>query len=228
MCGRVVNTHTPAEIAAALHAEDRTEDLVVPDFNVGPTRLLPAVLERVEDGTPVRQVRSLKWGLVPSWAKDPSIGNRMINARVETVATKPAFRKAMSKRRCLVTVSGFYEWQVTDDGKQPWFIQPAGGGLLTLAGLYERWSDAEGRVIRSCAVITTTADDDLGELHDRAPMFVPEASWDVWLDPSVESAEELTHLLVPAVPGTFSAHPVDKAVGNVRNNYPSLIEPVPL
>lgn len=231
MCGRVVRTHSADEIAKALDAINTVPEPLEPDFNIGPTRLLPAVLEnRIgEDGEDFqRQLVMLKWGLVPYWAKDPSIGNKMINARVETVATKPAFRSAFAKRRCLVTVSGFYEWQKRESGKQPWYIHPVGGKVLTLAGLFERWKDAEGRLLSTCTILTTTAQDDLGELHDRAPMVVPDEAVDQWLDRTEQNPSSLRQLLVPAIPGTFEAHPVNTAVGNVRNNYPDLIEPVSL
>ncbi len=227
MCGRVVRTHTAEEIAKALDAVNKVQEPLAPDFNIGPTRMIPAVLEHhLDDDAFERQVNMLKWGLVPYWAKDPSIGNRTINARVETVATKPAFRSAFAKRRCLVTVSGFYEWQKLEGRKQPWYIYPPDGGILTLAGIFERWKDAEGNVLTTCAVITTSAQDDVGDLHDRAPMVVPADATEQWLDRTEQESEALQRLLVPALPGTFKAHPVDVAVGNVRNNYPELLNPV--
>jgi len=224
----MVNTHTPAQIAEAFNAVNTIDEVVVPDFNVGPTRDVPAVLERGKGDEEVRrEVRMLRWGLVPFWAKDPSGGSKMINARVETAPTKPAFRDAFARRRCIVAASGFYEWERTDNGKQPWFIHPSDGSILSFAGLYERWKDAEGKLLMSCAVITTSAPDDVGHIHDRAPMVVPSEALDDWLDPAAHDPAQFKSILIPAVPGTFEAYKVDVAVGNVCNNYPELIEPIP-
>ena len=175
---------------------------------------------------------------MPSWAKDPSIGNRMINARMETVADKPAYKRAFAVRRCLLPADGYFEWyptsQTTKAGKpvkQPFFIRPADGGVLAMAGLYEIWRDpsrAEDDPERfrwTCTVLTTEAEDSLGHIHDRMPLMVERDRWAQWLDPRVGG--ELS-LLVPAAPGSLEAYPVSTAVGNVRNNGPELVEPLPL
>jgi putative SOS response-associated peptidase YedK len=169
---------------------------------------------------------------VPSWAKDLSIGSRLINARVETVHEKPSFRKAFALRRCLLPADGYFEWYTLRDAgrkprKQPFFIRPRDGGIMAMAGLYELWRSPDGEWVWSCTVITTAATDDLGRIHDRMPMVVAPERWDAWLDPTRTSPEEARALLVPAMAGTMEAYPVSSAVNNVRNNGAELIQPLP-
>lgn len=214
------------------------------DFNVAPTKEVYAVLDRPPSGEadaePQRQLRTLTWGLVPSWAKDPSIGSRMINARSETLAEKPAFRRAFAARRCLLPADGYYEWyptsQVGRGGKpvkQPFFIRPRDGGLLAMAGLYEIWRDPTradddpARFRWTCTVITTAAEDSVGHIHDRMPLMVEPESRAAWLDPR-HAGTDLLDLLRPAAPGALEAFPVPTLVNNVRNNGPELAEPLPL
>jgi putative SOS response-associated peptidase YedK len=187
------------------------------------------------EAAPQRQLRTVRWGLVPSWAKDPKIGSRLINARVETVADKPAFRKAFAKRRCLLPADGYFEWYGEERGKkQPFFIHPPDGGVLAMAGLYEFWRDPAKddddptAWLTTCTVITTSAPDDLGRIHDRMPMLVERARYDEWLDPSVQDLDSLRSLLVPAAPGRLTAYPVSKDVNSVRNDGAHLIEPLAL
>lgn len=225
MCGRFINTHTASEIAQLLGAEDKADEVQVPNFNVAPSQ---PILTAIETKAHERQIRTMKWGLVPSWSKSPAGGAKMINARMETVATKPAFRTSFARRRCLIPADGFYEWQKTDDGKQPYFIRRPDSGLITFAGLFDIWSDAEDRKLVTCSIITTSACDDMGKIHDRSPVLVPPDRWDEWLDRDNTDAESLTDILVPVASGSLITYPVDKAVGNVRNNDPSLIEPVTL
>jgi putative SOS response-associated peptidase YedK len=177
---------------------------------------------------------------VPSWAKDPSIGNRMINARMETVAEKPAYKRAFAKRRCLLPADGYFEWyptqQQTSAGKprkQPFFIRPADHGVLAMAGLYEIWRDPTrdeddpARFRWTCTVLTTEAEDAVGHIHDRMPLTVERDRWGQWLDPTLSDRDDLLGLLVPAAPGRLEAYPVSTAVSNVRNNGPELVEPIP-
>jgi putative SOS response-associated peptidase YedK len=225
--------------------EIRTADLprLQADYNVAPTKEIYAVVERPPKGEEVaeRQLRTMTWGLVPSWAKDPKIGSRMINARMETVAEKPAYRRAFEKRRAILPADGYYEWYVTEEltkagkpKKQPFFIRPQDGGMLAMAGLYELWRDptkAEDdptRWLWTATVITTTATDDLGRIHDRMPLMLPRASYDAWLDPTPRPTAELLDLLEPAAPGRLEAYPVSTLVSNVANNGPQLLEPLPL
>ncbi|MFC4536116.1 SOS response-associated peptidase [Sphaerisporangium dianthi] len=181
---------------------------------------------------PVRRLEVVKWGLVPSWAKDPSIGSRMINARVETLAEKPSFRRAFAKRRCLLPADGYYEWYRADKKtKQPYFIHPEDGGVMAMAGLYEFWKDpsrAEDDPLKwltTCTVITTTAEDHLGHIHDRMPVIIKRDMWADWLDPGRTDPGEVMGLLKDAPPSGLAAYPVSSEVNSVRNNGPHLLEP---
>jgi len=238
MCGRYAASRSPDDLVEEFEVEDRREEGLAPSYNVAPTDAVYAVVERVPrdepEAAPRRQLRTVRWGLVPSWAKDPSIGSRLINARVETVADKPAFRRAFAKRRCLLPADGYFEWYGEERGKkQPFFIRPPDGGGLAMAGLYEFWRDPAkddddpDAWLTTCTVITTSAPDDLGRIHDRMPMVVEKRRYAEWLDPSVEDFSSLTSLLVPAAPGLLTAYPVSKEVSNVRNNGPHLVEPMP-
>jgi putative SOS response-associated peptidase YedK len=211
------------------------------DYNVAPTDPVYAVVERVPRGEDtdeaIRQLRVARWGLVPSWAKDPSIGNRLINARLETVDEKPAFRRAFAVRRCLLPADGYYEWWAATgpDGKpikQPFFIRPRDGSLLAMAGLYEFWrdpnvEDADDAWLFSVTVLTTSAEDALGHVHDRMPLMVDPSGWAGWLDPKRDDPASVRDLLVPAAPGRLEAYPVSRAVNDVRNDGPHLLDPIP-
>lgn len=245
MCGRYASSRRPEDLAEEFEIDARsvtetvTEPLA-PDYNVAPTDRVYAVVERpvADEGPITRQLRVVRWGLVPFWAKDPSIGSRMINARVETVHEKPAFRRALARRRCLLPADGFYEWYPTEQlnargrpVKQPFFIRPADGSVLAMAGLYEIWRDPtrdDGDPERfrwTCTVLTTAAEDRLGHIHDRMPLLVERANVGVWLDAS-HQPELLRDLLVPATPGRLEAYPVSTAVNSVRNNGPELTQPL--
>ncbi|WP_214110808.1 SOS response-associated peptidase [Acrocarpospora catenulata] len=228
MCGRYASARKRHDLLEEFEVELDSAEELEPDYNVAPTKEVYAVLSRVpkvEGATrPVRQLRVLRWGLVPSWAKDPSIGSKMINARVETVADKPAFRRAFASRRCLLPADGYYEWMPTEQKrKQPYFIHRADGDVLAMAGLYEFWKDPEDDWLVTCTVITTTAEDELGHIHDRTPMLIQRDRWSQWLDPRFPDPKEL---LVPATGRGLVATPVSTAVNNVRNNGPELIEAV--
>jgi putative SOS response-associated peptidase YedK len=249
MCGRYASSRRPEDLVEEFEISDnRVGTPLEADYNVAPTKEVYAVVERPpskeakEAGDPAeRQLRAFTWGLIPSWAKDPKIGNRMINARMETVAEKPAYKKAFAVRRCLLPADGYFEWyptsQKTKAGKplkQPFFIRPKDGGTLAMAGLYEIWRDpAKGddepdRFRWTCTVLTTEAEDDVGHIHDRMPMMVEPERWGAWLDPTISSKDDLLSLLVPAAPGRLEAFPVSRLVSNVRNNGPELVEPIPL
>ena len=245
MCGRYASSRRPEDLVEEFEiADNRVAEPLAADFNVAPTKPVYAVVERPpsreSDEPPERQLRVLTWGLVPSWAKDPAIGNRMINARMETVADKPAFRRAFAARRCLLPADGYFEWYPTDQVgkggkpvKQPFFIRPVDHGVLDMAGLYEIWRDPAradddpDRFRWTCTVITTQAEDAVGHIHDRMPLMVEPDRWGRWLDPRV-SGDDLLDLLVPAAPGRLEAYPVATLVNNVRNNGPELLEPLPL
>ena len=244
MCGRYASSRRPEDLVEEFEI-DRSEvkESLAPDYNVAPTKEVYAVVERPpssdKDRPPQRQLRVLTWGLVPSWAKDPSIGNKMINARMETVTEKPAFRKAFASRRCLLPADGYYEWYATEQRtkagkplKQPFFIHPRDGSVMAMAGLYEIWRDPTRddddpqRFRWTCTVLTTSAEDDLGHIHDRMPLLVERERYGAWLDPTRSDPEVLTELLVPAAPGRLEAYPVSTMVNSVKNNGPDLLEPL--
>ena len=212
------------------------------DYNVAPTKDVYAILTRAhrDEPAPHRSLRIVRWGLVPSWAKDPSIGSRMINARLETAAEKPAYRRAFSRRRCLVPADGYYEWytpSAPEPGakprKQPFYIHRPDGASLAMAGLYEFWRPADSDPedpsswLTTMTLLTTSAPDDTGRIHDRAPLMIDRAHWSAWLDPEVTDPEQVRSVLVPAAPGPLEAYPVSTRVNNVRNNGAALTEPLP-
>lgn len=245
MCGRYAASASAADLVEEFEIDEILGNLPGPDYNVAPTVAVPAVLERVSrtDHTVQRRLSPLVWGLVPSWAKDAKIGARMINARVESVAEKPAFRKAFSARRCLLPADGFYEWyapapdgSASDRGpkpkKQPFFIHRSDGGLLVMAGLYEIWrdptkdADDDSAWLRTCAVITTQATDAAGHIHDRMPMVITREAYDAWLDPAVTDPDEALRLLAVTDAAALEAYAVSTAVNKVDNNDPSLLQPL--
>jgi putative SOS response-associated peptidase YedK len=190
---------------------------------------------REEGRPPGRELRLVRWGLVPPWAKDTSGGARMINARAETVAVKPAFRSAFKRRRCIIPADGYYEWQAAGKAKQPYYIYRTDGGILAFAGIYEVWRDEslpaeDSRAwYWSAAIITTDATDDIGRIHDRTPMVIAPESWADWLDPANNDKEPLLATMLPATSsgaGGLTSHPVSMAVNSVRNNGPALVEPL--
>ena len=256
MCGRYASSRRPEDLAEEFEIDRaRLPETVTqpldPDFNVAPTKPVYAVVTRApgqrdddEEGAgrdPERQLRVLRWGLVPFWAKDPGIGSRLINARMETVGEKPAFRQAFTRRRCLLPADGYFEWYPTQQRtkagkplKQPFFIRPKDDRVLAMAGLYEIWRDPTrdeedpDRFRWTCTVLTTTAEDEVGRIHDRMPMLVEPERYAAWLDPSRSDPDELKGLLVPASPGRLEAYPVSTMVNSVRNNGPDLVEPLPV
>lgn len=227
MCGRFVATTPPDQLADYFGARLLTETALDPGFNVAPTRQVYTVL--VDGG--VRALETTRWGLVPRWAKDTRIGNRMINARAETLATKNAFKAAFRSRRCLVPADGFYEWTVVPGQrkKQPWFIHRPDGEPYAFAGLWEEWRGGDHRdePLRSSTIITTDANEPMRELHDRMPVILPPSAWDTWLDPEVRDPDVLGRLLVPAPPELVTFHPVSTDVNDVRNRGEHLLDPVP-
>ncbi|MFF5212479.1 SOS response-associated peptidase [Streptosporangium sp. NPDC000396] len=243
MCGRYASARDKHELLEEFQVEvdGAADEELRPDYNVAPTKPVYAVLSRVPksnpDGRAVRQLRVLRWGLVPAWAKDPSIGSKLINARVETVAEKPSFRRAFAERRCLLPADGYFEWVVREEAeaggkprKQPYFVQPADGGIMAMAGLYEFWRDRTRADddplawLATCTIITTTALDEAGAVHDRMPMLIERDRWSEWLDPGVPDAREF---LIPAGSTGLKVYPVSTAVNSVRNNGPELVEPIP-
>src|SRR5215468_5571830 len=250
MCKRYASARKRQDLLEEFRIErDRVVDDLEPDYNVAPTKPVYAVLTRAERGSSAppapergvaggvaRELRVVRWGLVPSWAKDPAIGSRMINARVETVDSKPSFRSAFAKRRCLLPADGFYEWiKVEQDGKtrkQPYYIHRADDGELAFAGLYELWRDKSQpddhprAWLWTTVIITTTAPDEAGRIHDRMPMVIDPARWGDWLDPANNAPANVHPLLLPAAASGLVSYPVGTDVNYVRNNGPGLIKPL--
>jgi putative SOS response-associated peptidase YedK len=234
MCGRYTSTSSTTELAAAFAVEEiRTEELPL-RYNVAPTQPVYAVAERrpsESEGPPRRQLGAFRWGLVPAWAKNPSVGARMINARAETVATKSAYRDAILRRRCLIPADGFYEWQLREDGhgrrlKVPHLIRHRDGTPLAFAGLWDVWrGDPSGEPLRSCVIVTTAANRLLAPIHDRMPVVLPPDVWDRWLDRNNHDWNELRQLLIPAPASDFDIYPVGNLVNNVANDGPELVVP---
>jgi putative SOS response-associated peptidase YedK len=230
VCGRFVSSSTPERIAAYFGAEVDTAALPA-NYNVAPTSDVYAVVASV-DRRP--SLRAFHWGLVPSWAKEMKVGAKMINARAETVAEKPAFKPLLRKHRLLVPMDGFYEWKVVpgQKTKQPMYIQRADGQPLSVAGLWATWRDRDAGPdapwLHSLTIITTSANELMSSVHDRMPVILPEERWPEWLDPDNQDVDALKKLLVPAPEGLLVMHPVSTSVNNVRNNGIELLDPVPV
>jgi len=233
VCGRMVLTRSATEIAEAFDLPpDETGFELAPRYNIAPTQDVLAI--RADAGGH-RHATWLYWGLVPFWAKEKSIGSRMINARAETAASKPAFRAAMRRRRCVVPADGFYEWLRPDPppgtrGRPrsiPHFFRPADGGLLPIAGLWEAWTDeSTGEHLESCTLLTTDASGDVRPVHHRMPVVLPRDDLDRWLDPGSDDAIAVADLLRPAPDGHLACHRVGTAVNDARHDAPDCIEPV--
>lgn len=230
MCGRFVATATPAQLADFLRVDDVRTEALGTSWNVAPTDRVYAV---AENRAGERLLGAYRWGLVPSWAKDPKIGSRMINARAETLEAK--FRPAFERRRCLLPADGFYEWEKRSDGtKQPWFIHRADGAPMVFGGLWEVWRRAgefrsaadDDEPLRTCSIITTEANDLLAPIHDRMPLVLGPDDWEVWLDREVTDVDVVRRLLRPADPGWFDLYEVSTAVNSVRNNSGDLMAPL--
>ena len=226
MCGRFTLYAAPEEVAAFFGLPEAP--ILVERYNIAPTQ--PVGLVRLNTQTFAREWALMHWGLIPSWSKDPSIGARMINARSETVADKPSFRAAFKRRRCLVPVSGFYEWQKQGRTKQPYYITAEEGGLLAIAGLWEYWEGADGSALESCTLLTTEANELMTPLHNRMPVFIAPEDFDEWLGDGKEESrrylESLQHLLRPAPTDLLTAYPVSSYVSNARNEGESCIAPL--
>ena len=194
----------------------------VPSFNIAPTQ---EVLTVTNDGSENRP-ELMRWGLVPSWAKDPKIGNRMINARSETLTEKPSFRTAFERRRCLIPADGFYEWKREGKAKKPMLITANPGGLFAFAGLWETWKQPDDSWLLTCAIITTSANEFMKSIHDRMPVILPRESEASWLDPEEQDTAMLSELLLPYDSGRMEAYEVSTLVNSPRNNFPEVIEPV--
>lgn len=221
MCGRFTLRTRSASLVEQFGGELPPEMAL--RYNIAPTQAVAIV--RIAPDTSARQWQMVRWGLVPSWAKDASIGNRMINARAETVADKPAFRTALRRRRCLVPADGYFEWQKTGAGKQPYYIRLCDDRPFGMAGLWESWlNPATNEPLQSCTIVTTQANHLTQPIHDRMPVILGAADYEMWLDPHLQDPERLGALLRPFDGPMLRADPVDTCVNSPRNDGPRCIE----
>ena len=196
-----------------------------PRYNIAPSQPVAAV--RATTAATGREIAFLRWGLIPSWSKDPAIGNRLINARAETAGEKPSFRNAFRRHRCLIPANGFYEWQRQERGKQPYFIRMRDGRIFAFAGLWDRWESPDEGVIETCAILTTAANTVLAPIHDRMPVILPRTEYARWLDPALKDADSLSPLLVPFPPEEMLAVPVSTRVNAPSIDDEKCITPLP-
>jgi putative SOS response-associated peptidase YedK len=228
MCGRFVSASNPDQIATYFGAEPPQTELA-PSYNVAPTNDVYAVVED-PDGT--RRVEVFHWGLIPVWAKDMKVGQKMINARSETLATKGAYKSDFKKHRCIIPMDGFYEWQARpgQKTKQPHFVHRVDGEPLAVAGLWSAWRDRsagpDAPWLHSCTVVTTAANGTMAPIHDRMPVILPASVWATWLDPVNDDIAQVGKLLVPAPDELLTTHPVSTEVNKVANRGPQLIEAI--
>ncbi len=222
MCGRFTSYHSSSEIAKAFNLTDVPQ--LKPRYNIAPTQEVATIIR--SDASGEREFKWLRWGLIPHWAKEKSIGNKLINARAETIAQKPSFRSAFKHSRCLIIASGFYEWASQEKGKQPFLIQQIDNLPFALAGLWSTWESEEVETIDSCTIITTEANEIMIPIHQRMPVILKSNDYDLWLDSTVKQPELLQALLQPFDSERLKVYPVSTLVNNPRNNSPDCIRSI--
>jgi putative SOS response-associated peptidase YedK len=220
MCGRYTLTSAPEAIRALFRYAEQPN--FPPRYNIAPTQPIPIV--RLVEGK--REFALVRWGLLPSWVKDPKAFSLLINARGESVLDKPAFRAAMKYRRCLIPADGFYEWQKAGERKRPFYVRAKDSGPLAFAGLWECWTGPNGEELETAAIVTTHANRTLSPIHERMPVLVPPEAFDLWLDCKAVDAETAAALIAPARDDFLDAHEIAPAVNRVANDTPALIEPL--
>jgi len=221
MCGRFVLHHNSAQVAKRFNAQKVLFEFGA-RYNIAPSQPVAAIVQNVE-----RQLTAFQWGLVPFWAKDPSMGNRLINARAETLAEKAAFKYALRKRRCLIPADGFYEWQKQENGdKQPLHIRRNDGELFAFAGLWEEWSAPDGSPLQTCTIITSEPNEFLKPVHHRMAVILRPEEEAAWLDPSLQSVNDLMRVLQPREDEALEMFPVSKKVGSPAYDAPDCIAPI--
>ena len=223
MCGRFV-LENPAEQLTKAYRLSSVPDLS-PRYNIAPGQQVAVVRQNHGD---TRQLVTMKWGLVPSWSKDPAFGNRLINARSETVHEKPSFRQAFRSRRCIIPASGFYEWHQAGTKKVPHYIRLRDGQIMSLAGLWEKWKAPQEEEIETCTILTTAANGLVRQFHDRMPVILHSEEFDLWLDRDVDDVDRLAELFHPYPSDLLVEHPVTMEVNSPRNDDPGCILPMEL
>jgi putative SOS response-associated peptidase YedK len=211
-------------LAERFEAWDEIEER--PRYNIAPTQ--PVLTVREEQGKKSRKITTMRWGLIPSWAKDMSIGTRTLNARSETVTTTPAFRQSILTKRCLIPADGFYEWQKMGSVKQPYCFEVCEGDVFAFAGLWDQWKSPEGQIIESCTILTTTPNSLVADMHDRMPVIVPPDKYDVWLDPDVNAFDAIRDILKPYDASLMRRYPVSRKLNNSQNDDSDSALPVTL
>lgn len=221
MCGRFTLTVDPDELQKQFGLAEPPPAGLAPRYNIAPSQAVAVVANE-----PERKLEFFQWGLIPSWAKDPKIGNKLINARAETLAEKPAFRAALKRRRCLVVADGFYEWKKLDGRKQPMYIHLKDGRPFAFAGLWEVWRSPQDELIKTCTIITTEPNALLESIHNRMPAILPPESYDLWLAPGDQTADVVLPLLRPYNPADMRAVPVSSRVNSPAADSPELVLPL--
>ncbi len=221
MCGRFILISPPELLRVNFQYEEHPN--FPPRYNIAPTQ--PIAIARMADGK--RHFALVRWGLLPSWVKDPGTFSLLINARGESVCDKPAFRAAMKYRRCLIPADGFYEWKTVGSRKQPYYVRPKSGEPLAFAGLWETWTGPNGEELETAAIITTNANDALSDIHHRMPVIVPPEAFNLWLDCTKVDAKTAETIIKPAPDDLLDAYPISTAVNQVGNDSSQLIEPMP-
>lgn len=217
MCGRFSLTQSAEPIAQIFQLPDLPD--LKPRYNIAPSQQVATIIQPTQ-----REFRWMRWGLIPSWAKDPKIGNKLINARAETLAEKPSFRNAFKRRRCLIIADGFYEWQKLEKRKQPYYIKMQDGNPFAFAGLWESWKSPQGEEIVSCTIVTTAANSLMEPIHDRMPVILSPDECDRWLDSSASEAQVLKNLLKPYNSDEMLAFPVSSTVNSPANDRAECIK----
>jgi putative SOS response-associated peptidase YedK len=221
MCGRFTLTVNPDQLQEQFGLSQPPPAELAPRFNIAPSQAVAVVANQ-----PERVLDLFQWGLIPSWAKDPKIGNKLINARAETLAEKPSFRTALKRRRCLVVADGFYEWKKEGASKTPMYIQLKDGRPFAFAGLWEVWQPPDGSVVKSCTIITTEPNSLLASIHNRMPVILPPQAYDAWLTPGELPTADALSLLQPYDPAQMKAMPVSSRVNSPAVDAPELVLPL--
>jgi len=223
MCGRFRQTRSQKYLEEYFDA--RGEIDAVPRYNIAPSQ--PVVTVRQDASTPVRALSTMRWGLVPSWAKDMSMGYKTINARAETVATTASFREPFKSQRCLIPADGFYEWQRNGNAKQPYCFELTDGEVFAFAGLWDQWRNPQGEIIESCTILTTTPNPLLSDIHDRMPVILSPDNYDLWLDSGFRNTVSLAEMLRPYDAMLMKRYPVSTRINSVQNDDADCAKPIP-